>query len=68
MIMKIVIEMRYYTILYKRVRTGFFGANAPGVRDTFDTPVYANSNLISFPQTDNTITLDNILTSKQLQT
>ena len=29
MIMKIVIEMRYYTILYKRVRTGFFGANAP---------------------------------------
>lgn len=39
-----------------------------GVSDTFDIPVYANSNLISFPQTDNTITLDNILTSKQLQT
>ena len=40
----------------------------PGVSDTFATPVYTNSNLISFPQTDNTITLDNILTSKQLQT
>ena len=58
MSIEIVVKMMLGWILCERVRTGISGANAPGVSDTFDTPVYANSNLISFPQTDNTITLD----------